>query len=122
MFRNFIILDPDPIVRMDISGLLSAHFPGASVIEHSAFDEMGQAIHNVGPQTIFFIKESLISAGSALETALKSAVVRGSRIVVIGARRAMGFPADFLELPFDSDMVIAALTGADRGPGKPGRN
>ena len=115
MFHNFIILEPDPIVRMDISGLLASEYPAASVFQGAAFEELGGSAEDVGPQTTYFIKDSLISAGSALESALKSAVVHGSRVIVMGARRAVGFPAEFLELPFDSEMVIATLTGLGNG-------
>ena len=109
MARNFIIVEPDPIVCMDVEGMLVAQYPGAQVVAGASFKGIGAAIDNSGPDSTLFVKGALVTASDDLRRVLQAAATRGSRIVIIGESKAVNFPAIFLELPFTTDIVIAVV-------------
>ena len=46
MARNFIIIEPDPVVCMDIEGMLIATYPDCQIAAGSSLAEIGAAIYN----------------------------------------------------------------------------
>lgn len=112
--KKFIIIEPDPIVAMDVEGLLTNQLPGAHVIAGGSLADIGAAAHDCGPDTTMVIKGTLIAHDDDLRFVVQTAAIRQARIVVIGGPFDFDFPATFIELPFTSDMVLAAMT-----PGAP---
>lgn len=107
--KNFIIIEPDPVVCMDVEGMLIAEYPACHVACGSSLAEIGAALNNCGPDTTLFIRGSLISESADLEKVVQTAATRGSHIVIIGEAEDFDFPVTLVELPFTTDMVIAAV-------------
>lgn len=108
--ENFIIIEPDPIVVMDIEGLLTAQFPRARIVAGASLADIGPAIHSCGPETTFVVKGSIVADDDDLRRVVREAAVRTARIVVIGGPFEFDFAATFIELPFSSDMMLAVMT------------
>lgn len=109
MMQSFIIIEPDPVVCMDIEGMLIDAFPVSHVSSGASLADIGAAINNCGPGTALFVRGSLVAEDDRLRAALHTAVVRKSRVVIIGQADDLDFPAIFVDLPFTTDMVIAAI-------------
>ncbi|MCK0097706.1 hypothetical protein MWU60_19190 [Yoonia sp. F2084L] len=110
MTKNFIIIEPDPIVAMDVEGLLISQFPRAHITTGASLADIGPAIHNCGPTSTMVVKGTLLADDGDLRRVARIAAVRKARIVVIGGPFDFDFPATFIELPFTSDMMLAAMT------------
>jgi len=111
MTRNFIIVEPDPIVSLDIEGMLIAQYPDAHIAFGASLTEIGAAIYNCTTDTTLVVKGSLILESDDLDRVVKTAATRGSKIVIIGDVTELDFPARFVALPFTTDMVLAAVDG-----------
>jgi hypothetical protein len=109
MTKTFIIIDPDPIVRMDVEGTLIGQYPDCTVVVGASLQDIGPAINVCGPDTTLFIKSTLVLESADLLRVVKTAATRGSHVVIIGQREELDVPATFVDLPFTTDMVIAAV-------------
>ena len=109
MSKNFVIIEPDAIVAMDVEGLLISQFPRARISTGVSLADIGPAIHNCGPDCTVVVKGTLLAEDGDLWRVARRAAVRNARIVVIGEPFECDFPATFVRLPFTSDMVLAAM-------------
>lgn len=119
MAKNFIIIEPDPVVCMDVEGMLIDKYPHCHVTAGATLADIGAAIYNCGPDSALFVKATLVLADSDLRRVLETAATRGCAIVVIGHADDLDFPASFVELPFTTDMMLAAV---ERQNSEDGRN
>ncbi len=110
MTKSFIIIEPDPIVAMDVEGLLSSQFPRADITTGASLADIGPAIHNCGPASMLVVKGALLADDGDLRRVVQTAAVRRARIFVIGEPSDLDFPVTFIELPFTSDTMLAAMT------------
>lgn len=110
MAENFIIIEPDPTVAMDVEGLLISQFPRAHITTGASLADIGPAIHNCGPASTMVVKGTLLADDGDLRRVARIAAVRKARIVVIGGPFDLDFPVTFIELPFTSDTMLAAMT------------
>lgn len=105
---RFFVFEPDPLVRMDLIGLLQERFPGSEI---SASKGPTETIGTLDPHSLaftrFLISHQLLTA--AVIEQISGSVAQGARVVVIGSPRDYGFKAEFVEKPFKSDMIFAAL-------------
>lgn len=108
--ESFIIIEPDPIVVMDIEGLLTAQFPRARIVAGASLADIGPAVDGCGPETTFVVKGSIVADDDDLRRVVAGAAVRKARIVVIGGPFEFDFAATFIEMPFSSDMMLAVMT------------
>jgi len=108
--KNFIIIEPDPIVCMDVEGMLATAYPESRVIAGASLSDIGSAIYTCSPNTMLFVKGALVSDSDDLRRVLQTAAARGCRIVTIGEAEGLDVPVTHIELPFTTDMVIAAVT------------
>lgn len=106
---KFIIIEPDPVVCMDVEGMLIAEYAGCHVTTGASLSQIGAAINNCGPDTTLFMRGSLVSQSDDLKRVVQTAATRGSQVVIIGEAAKFDFPVTFIELPFTTDMVIAAV-------------
>ena len=106
---NFIIIQPDPIVRMDIEGMLVTQYPQCRVDAGASLQDIGSAIYGAGPETTLIVKGALVSGSADLRLVLKTAVTRGSRIVITGDCDPVDFPARFVQVPFTNDILSSAV-------------
>ena len=109
MARNFIIIEPDPVVCMDIEGMLIATYPDCQIAAGSSLAEIGAAIYNCGPDSALIVRGTLISDSDDLKRVVQTAAARGAKIVVLGDFNDVGCPASYVELPFTSETVCAAV-------------
>ena len=109
MPNNFIILEPDTIVCMDLEGMLAARYPGGCVVQGSSLSELGPAIHNCGPDTVLVIRGTLLFSSDDVRRVVRTVATRGSHIVIIGQEETVEFPATFVDLPFTTEMMFAAV-------------
>ncbi|WP_133122586.1 hypothetical protein [Yoonia maricola] len=109
MTKNFIIIEPDPIVAMDVEGLLTSQFPQAQITTGASLADIGLATHSCGPECTMIVKGTLVADDDDLRRVVRVAAIRKAHIVVIGGPFDFDFPAAFIELPFTSDMVLAAM-------------
>lgn len=110
MSKNFIIIEPDPIVCMDLEDMLVRQYPDGQVTAGFSLRDIGPAINAYGPDTAFFIKSAVLDGDPDLARVIRAAATRGSLIVVMGKDKDFDFPAAYVELPFTSDMVLAAIS------------
>ena len=104
---------------MDVEGLLISQYPRAHVTTGASLADIGPAIHNCGPASTLVVKAALLTDDDDLRRVVRTAAIRKVRIVVIGGPFDFDFPATFIELPFTSEMVLAAMTQdtPERDPG-----
>ncbi|EBA11156.1 hypothetical protein [Roseobacter sp. CCS2] len=116
MSKTFIILEPDPVVAMDLEGALIQRFPSCHVTAGASLQEIGAAIHQCGPDTTMFVKNTLFIGDDDFKRVVQTAATRGSHIVTIGAVEDLDVPSTFVEMPFTTDMVIAAVDHVTSAP------
>ena len=119
MASHFFIIEDDPIVRIDLEGMIAVQYPSARVDSVASWTELGPALLNSGPESAVFVRGTLISRDERLEKMIRVATTRQTRIVIIGARDQTNIPAFFVEPPFTSDMMLAALAGHVQEDGEP---
>ncbi len=106
--RTFVVVEPDPIVSMDLAGILKSSFPDSAVELHQNGAEAETRIATK-PETVCIIINSKLATQGMLRV-LKNCVGRGGHVVFVGPARDVGFPARFVEVPFNSGMVLDALS------------
>ena len=106
---KFVILEPDPIVMMDLQGLLQERFAGAHLVAGATWTDVAAAIRSSDEASAIIVRGSLIAADPDLQAELHARAVRRTRIMVIGPATDFGFPAVFVDLPFSTEILIEAL-------------
>ena len=109
MQRNFIVIEPDQVIAMDLEGILQSRYASARVALAISLQEVGNVIGVTGIGTTIFVSETLTSDSTEVRQVLATAATRGSHIVVIGQPHSIEFPATFIDMPFTSDMVIEVV-------------
>lgn len=115
MSKDFIILEPDPIVCMDLEGMLIGRFPNSYLAQGASLSDIGAAIYNCGPDSVLFIRSTLMDESDDIRRVVQTIASRGSHVVIIGQQKQVAFPATFVDLPFTTEMVFSAVdAGASR--------
>lgn len=107
--KTFIIIEPDPVVCMDVEGMLIAEYPKSQLSVGASLADVAPMTYSCGANCTLFVRGSLISESDDLGRAVRIAATRGCRIVIIGLEEDFDFPATFIDLPFTTDMVMAAV-------------
>ena len=109
MQRNFIVIEPDQVIAMDLEGILQSRYATARVALAISLQEVGNVIGVSGIGTTIFVSETLTSYSTDVRRVLATAATRGSHIVVIGQPHSVEFPVTFIDMPFTSEMVIEVV-------------
>ncbi len=109
MSKNFIIIESDPIVCMDLEGMLISRYADSHIASGASLQDIGAAIYNCGPDTTLFVRAGLLKESSDLTRVIQMAATRGSHIVIMGQCVDLPFPATCVDLPFTTDMVISVI-------------
>ena len=109
MTRHFILIEPDPIVALDLQGLLSSRYPDATKAIGAGFADVAKAFNTCGPMTTIFARATLVTSDPDLHRAVVDATTRSSQVILIGAEQEVAFPAVFVDLPFTNDMLVTAI-------------
>lgn len=105
--RSFIIVEPDPIVSMDVQGILRSAFPRAMITTFRSAAMCSAELHaaNAGITILF---DAGLLTNSMIPT-LCAAVQRGAQVVVIGGNVELDFQTAFVDSPFTSQMILDAF-------------
>lgn len=107
--RSFYIVEPDPIISMDLHGVVQSSFPQSAVKVVSDADAVVTELQAALQQAATFVINSSVVTEEALE-ALRAAVTHGAQVLFIGGSVAADFHAACVEMPFTSQMILDALT------------
>lgn len=105
--RTFIIIEPDPIIGLDLNGILSSAFPGAAL---KLFRDIAEAEKHIASamSSACILLNSKVASCNILPL-LSECVARGADVLFIGEANDVGFPANFVQMPFTSDMILTTL-------------
>lgn len=111
--QTFVIVEPDPVVSMDLVGVVSTAFPRSSVNVNTLFtDEQAEIVAASSAVTI------LLSAALVTENTmnlLRSFIANGVHIVFIGEPVIIEPFTTVVSVPFTSRMILNALSMPHRG-------
>ena len=110
MDLSFVIVEPDPVVRMDLVGTLEHSFPTGTVTAVEATGEIGQMFETPTSSASLFVNGALMPELAPDIT--RSVIEAGGRIVSIGRSASDAIPATLLEVPFTMSMILDALEHA----------
>lgn len=118
MDLSFVIVEPDPVVRMDLVGTLEHSFPAGTVVSVSSASEIGQLFETLTPSATL---SAVVFVNGALMPDLAPEIVRaivgaGGRIVSIGRSDSDAIPSTMLDVPFTMSMILDVLAGDAPGP------
>ena len=105
--RNFIIVEPDPLIGLDLTGILQSEFPDAELTLFHSQEEAGAYIF-AAPQPLCVLLNTN-AASEAMLTLLRDHVAPRGDVLFIGSERDVGFPASFVQTPFTSRMILSSL-------------
>lgn len=115
MGRVFYIIEPDPVVGLDLAGALRDWFDGARIERLQTVAAMLDA--PVGADAVCLVNPSAVPPQDLDVLALWQA--RGAGLVFIGAP-APGYEAAWvLDQPFTTDMIVEAVNAASAAPVTP---
>ena len=89
--------------------MLVAEYPNSHLSIGTSLTDVAPVTNSCGPNSTLFVRGSLISESDELWRVVRIAATRGCRIVIIGQDDGFDFPATFIDLPFTTDMLIAAV-------------
>lgn len=105
--RNFIVVEPDPLVGLDLTGILQSEFPDAELRLFHSQEEACAYIYAVPRPVCVLVNTSV--ASEAMLILLRDHVVPHGDVLFIGSERDVGFPASFVQTPFTSRMILSSI-------------
>lgn len=111
--KTVILVETDPVVMMDLHGIVAELFPVLPVVQGACFADVEKALANASIETKVIAKADLVNGDPAFFAALHTAATRGAVILVLGATALEGLPARLIEVPFTNDIIRAALLPDD---------
>lgn len=112
MQHLFIVIEPDPIVSMDLMGALQAGYPGSTV---QVVGSIAEVRAHSDLRSLRLLINSAVLSGAEPQL-LNDILKRGGQIISIGGAPATGQVAATLEMPFTSEMILDAVSSVARGP------
>lgn len=108
-FHHFLVIERHPVVSLDLKGALTAEYPQATVTicmtRAHAEDTLRAAD---GPLCVLINGDLITDTVSGL---LRDCVANGGRVICFGAVRDLNFPVEVVQIPFNSKMISAAVSG-----------
>lgn len=105
--RSFVIVEPDPIIAMDLLGMLKTAFPSSPVTVSQMLADVADQITTSAASVSILLNSSLISEHAL--ASLRGYTDKGARIVLVGAAVNVSFDASVVEMPFTSEMILNVL-------------
>lgn len=105
--RTFIIVEPDPVVGLDLAGALSSAFPTNRTDLFTMAGEAKAQLAQASASACILLSSRLVSED--VMSALRACAVRGAQIVFVGAVDNVDFPANVVEMPFTTQMIMDVL-------------
>lgn len=113
--RTFIVVEADPIVSMDLMGMLKFAYANCSLALAAAEADAEKLIKAATGPVCVILNSELVS--KRVLTVLRECVARGGQALLIGKKGDLDFPVQTIEFPFNSDMIIDLLTDERSGHG-----
>lgn len=105
--QSYIVVEPDPVVSMDLVETLQGAFDDARVIAAQSVPEAIDAIA-CAPKNAYILFNHEIVTDLALQI-LRKRASQGASVVFIGKCASTDFPSRTFDVPFSSKMVLSAL-------------
>ncbi|MCX7559261.1 hypothetical protein OS190_06735 [Sulfitobacter sp. F26204] len=105
--RLFIVIQPDPVVGMDLVEMLELAFPQSTVVLFEHLEKASVCIEASQASACILIDSSLVSDVTSADFERYAAA--GARMVVIGVGNGVSFAADVVNKPFTTEMILNAL-------------
>ena len=110
MDRVFIVVDPDPLVNLDLVGIIKNAFPKSRVVNTQMVSEAMPILLEGKQRSILVIRSAAL--GKRLAEALKNFVARQGAVILIGNDMTTDFPKEVVDMPFTDDMILNAISSA----------
>jgi len=104
---SFVVIEPDPIISLDLEGILKSEFSYASLTLFRDVEEAGTYLASVGYPLCIVVNSSAASA--ALLAVLRDCTARMSTVIFIGPIGVLDFPSFTIQMPFTSEMILSTL-------------
>jgi len=104
--RTFFVIQNDPIVSLDLVGMLGTYFPNGVTHLFDQLDAALELIETALETACVLIASDLVTTTAM--TKIEDMVARGARIVVIGASDTGSFSAN-VSIPFSTKMILDVL-------------
>ena len=108
--RVFIVVDPDPLVNLDLVGIIKNAFPKSRVVNTQMVSEAMPILLEGKQRSILVIRSAAL--GKRLAEALKNFVARQGAVILIGNDMTTDFPKEVVDMPFTDDMILNAISSA----------
>lgn len=110
MPHRIIIVEPDPIVCIDLEGTLKDTFPTHEIVAASDPDTATALVQSAEADTTVFVKGSWLIKHVGLAETVRDAAAVGAQIVTLG--QVDGLPPSFrgVEVPFTTEMLMQAMS------------
>lgn len=107
VFRSFVVVEPDPVVSMDLCGALTTEFPVCGV---TVVDSLASVASFLSAQTsaICVIINSHVFPEHD-HAPLQQVVEQAGHVIVIGSTVSASFPLQHVHIPFSTEMVLGAI-------------
>ena len=108
MNQSFVVVEPDPVVLMDLVGTLQHSFAAGSVVSFASASEISQFLNQVVFSACFFVNGVLLQ--EIAPDIVRTIIDAGGKIVSIGRPADDVVSTTILEVPFTMPMILEALS------------
>lgn len=105
--NSFVVIEPDPVISLDLGGILKSEFPDAKLTLFRGAEEAEKYLVSIASPLCIVVNSSAASAG--LLSVLRDCTARMSKVVFIGPMGAVDFPSLTIQMPFTSEMILSTL-------------
>lgn len=109
MARTFIIIDPDPIVSLDLEGLLVSQFTDAEVVSFRTADELACILTLMSARATLFVRGGGFAQQEEVANLVRAAVEGGCSVVSIGAHYGTDIPFQVVDMPFTNESILEII-------------
>ena len=114
MDHSFVVVEPDPIVRMDLAGALEDNFPNSRVEICASTDELQSSFMSMDSPVNLFVNATILS--DLPPDMIKSVGDGGGRVVRVGSSTLPSDQTAVLDVPFSTAMILEAVSNVAPDP------
>lgn len=114
MKRRFFVIEDDPVVAMDLAGILGQQYPRCDVFVGGSMAEASRQTVSDATGLHVIVNARLIDDRAT--QLLAELVATGGQIVMIGEPFDIGLPAIFVAMPFTTEGIVEAVETSQSKP------
>ena len=118
MPRRFILIEPDPLVCIDLKGALTDAYPDCRIDIGDHLQATQGLIDDIASDATIIVKGSLLAKFEDVATSIEKAADTGCRIVALGTAAGIFAPAHTLDIPFTTEQLLQAVSSETLGASK----